>query len=520
MAALVSMPILVAILYRFWSSLPFIAVVGFLGVMPWLAITLLASCILASVRPFRTRFRFMSALIALVPVIVYLGLAWNGTREVMVGRVDPADAFKFVAPWVLAIVASAAVFAVVLSIAKLVNYRPGAVTPLLAVMFALPVALFEQHVGRDELYYRLLEKLDAAWFAEVNTSVDWMDAAQGVWAGFPLPQSAAESSGQRAEEKWLLELTADVGPYRTDLTQHQLAIAARCDWFLRNFPDSRYAVNALYLKARALDRRIDREDFRRSRWIRYYDGFPSQWSEEEWRMIYANRPGSPLGAAAGLRAAQLDARKGDILPAVSRLKEVLDRFERGAATAAFPPTAAAAIQADPLAGEPPEASLRIPLDQIVVEARRLHDLLEYNNDPRYAYGPIRGPKRGAGPLWFGMLDVNPRGGYYAERLEEIVARYPGCQVEDNIELEIAKLADDPAKRIDRLTALLDRFPTGDAAAEALLYLGQAYEAAGRPQEALDAFARLGVAHPSSYWARVLARLSNLGGDAARGKGGR
>ena len=70
MAALISIPILVAILYRFWSSLPLIAVVGFLAAMPWLALTLLGSCLLASVRPFRTRLRFMSALIGLIPAIV------------------------------------------------------------------------------------------------------------------------------------------------------------------------------------------------------------------------------------------------------------------------------------------------------------------------------------------------------------------------------------------------------------------------------------------------------------------
>jgi len=40
--------------------------------------------------------------------------------------------------------------AIVLMIAKLVNYRPGAIAPLLAVMFAIPVVLFEVEVGRDD----------------------------------------------------------------------------------------------------------------------------------------------------------------------------------------------------------------------------------------------------------------------------------------------------------------------------------------------------------------------------------
>jgi len=48
--------------------------------------------------------------------------------------------------------------AIVLTIARLVNYRPGAIAPLMAIMFATPVVLFETKVGRDELSYRLLER--------------------------------------------------------------------------------------------------------------------------------------------------------------------------------------------------------------------------------------------------------------------------------------------------------------------------------------------------------------------------
>ena len=48
MAALISVPILVSILYRFWSSLPFIAVGGYLAVMPWLELTLQRSSLIAT----------------------------------------------------------------------------------------------------------------------------------------------------------------------------------------------------------------------------------------------------------------------------------------------------------------------------------------------------------------------------------------------------------------------------------------------------------------------------------------
>jgi hypothetical protein len=278
-AALISIPILVAILYRLWSSLPLIAVVGFLAVMPWLAVTLLGSCVLASVRPFRTRYRFMSALIGLVPAIVYLTLAWSGTTDAVVGRIDPVDRIKFVAPWVLAIVASAVVFALVLAIARVVDYRPGAVTPLLAVMFVLPVALFEFHVGRDELYYRLLEGREQAYFTEVEASAQWEHAALLAWQQHPLPRPSREAVRQVEEEKWLFELTTDIGPRQTELTRHQTELALRCDQFHRHFPASRYTPNALFLKARALDRRVDIVEFKATKWIRFTTTFQASLPE-------------------------------------------------------------------------------------------------------------------------------------------------------------------------------------------------------------------------------------------------
>ncbi len=149
MATLIAIPILVSILYRFWSSLPFILVVGVLAVMPWLAITLLGSCIIASIRPFSMRFRFISGVAGLVPIVVYLALAWHGSAELVMGRFDPIDRVKFIAPWVLAIVAATLLFAIVLTIAKLVDYRPGALTPLLALMVGLPVGVFAFRVGLD-----------------------------------------------------------------------------------------------------------------------------------------------------------------------------------------------------------------------------------------------------------------------------------------------------------------------------------------------------------------------------------
>ena len=503
MAALISIPILVAILYRFWSSLPLIAVVGFLAVMPWLAVTLLGSCILASVRPFRTRLRFMSALIGLVPAIVYLTLAWSGTTDAVVGRIDPVDRIKFVAPWVLAIVASTLVFAIVLAIAKMVDYRPGAVTPLLAVMFGLPVALFEFHVGRDELYYRLLEKLDQAHFTEVHASGEWQQAARRAWERHPLPRPAWDAIREVEREKWLFEFVTDIGPRQSELTRHQAELSDLCDRFHRFFPDSPYTPNALFIKARAWDRRVDWSEFKTTKWIRFYEDFPSPASHETWRIIAENRPDTALGAVALLRLAQLEARDGDIERATTKLTTLLDTFDSTPLTSSSSPKAAKASKGV-LARGAPEASLDIRLDRIVLEAHRLRELLVSNLDPIYGYDPLCGSRRVDDSLRWGLLDLDPRHERYVEHLEAIKAKYPNCQIEDNIELEIANATTSMTARIDRLEVLLRQFPSGDAAPEALLRLGMAYQTGEDAARSDDAFARLTRDWPDSIWTRQAA----------------
>jgi hypothetical protein len=514
MAALISIPILVAILYRFWSCLPFIALVGFVAVMPWLAITLLGSCILASVRPFRTRFRFMSALLSLVPAIVYLVLAWSGTPDVVVGRIDPVDRVKFVAPWVLAIVASAAVFAVVLTIARIVNYRPGAVTPLLAVMFALPVLLFEKHVGRDELYYRLLERRDEAYFADVDASLGLEAAAHRAWERHPLPRPPREIVREMEEEKWLFELATDLGPRQTELTRHQAEIADRCDWFHEQFPDSRYTPNALFIKARAWDRRVDIGEFRRTKWIRFYDGFPSVASRESWRIILENRRDTPLGAVAMLRLAQLEARDCDVDRAIAKTEEIIATIDRRLLAGATFGGDAVSLSYGILARPAPESSLHIPLERIVIEAHRLHDLLAANRDPIYEYDPMCGTHGGKNGPAFGLLDLDPRHEAYVARLEEIATAYPDCQLEDNFDLEIAKATPAPAEKIKRLNAILDRYADRDAAPEAMLRLILAYESESNSQQSAAVLARLAHDHPDSIWARQAIAL-RLGPSVAR-----
>lgn len=512
MATLIAIPILVAILYRFWASVPFALVVGALAVMPWLAITLFGSCVLASVRPFRMRFRFMAALVALVPIVVYLVLAWHGSDEVFMGRFDPVERIKFVAPWVLAVVAATCLFAIVLFIASLVDYRPGAIAPLLALMFFLPLGLFEFRVGRDELHYRLLENLFGYHFEDVDAKQSLRAAALSAWERHPRPRPRFEQILQLEELKWQFELASDPGAARSVLVRHQAEIVSRCDWFLLHFPKSRYALNTLHIRGTALDMRVDALTFRRTKWIRFYDEFPSASSRTTWKIARQNGEDSPITAVALWKLAQLDARECDIDRAMDHLATLLRRFDSddGPATTTV---AKRARQKGVLDRDLPELTLHIGLEGILLRAHRLRDLLAENEDPIYGYAPICGPRRHQDDYTFGLLDLDPHHERYVDNLDQLLKRYPDSQLADNVELEIAialrgsdssgatDRGDEHASVAGILRACLKQHPTGDAVPEVLYRLGDAYRSLGQPEESRGAYARLFREHGESIWAR-------------------
>lgn len=502
MAALVMIPILVAVLYRFWASLPFIAVVGFVGVMPWLAITLLLSCALASIRPFRLPWRFASALLGLLPIVVYLFLAARGSEAQVTDPANPLDKVKFVAPWAIALVSATLLAAVVLGIARLVDYRPGAIAPLLGVSFALPVALFELYVGRDELYYRLLEQ-NMHVFTDVSAAQVMQRRAEESWLDLPEPRPRFEEWNSIVEMIWQMELMSQEQTRArvSELTRYQQTIAAHCDWFVKYFPTSRYACNALYLKGRALSMRVDLGEFERTEWIRYYDDFPAQASWSAWRTIVENQPQSAVGRVAALRLAQLDARQGRVTEAVERLDDLtarLDELPASTGGAAAAPSSWAAM----LERAPADSGLYVPLDRIRLEAHELRDLLAANKDPIYGYQPLVGAPHDDDSFALGLLHLVPRDGRYAKNLEALKRRYPGSVLTDNIDLELAKALPAGPERAALLESFVSRYAGdhADALPEGFYRLGTAYMEQGRRADADAQFKRLIQDYPASIWA--------------------
>lgn len=475
-AAIVGVPISVAILYRFWSALPFVAAVFAFAHMPWMAVTLLGSCVLASVKPFRMRFRFGSGLVALIPVIVYLFLATRPSSDDAAGFSSPEQRFYLAAPWTLAVLAACAMLATILKLAGIVNYRPGVVGPVLAVMFATPVALFFAYVGVDELSYRVLERdfgPHSAAFQPVQDATPRINELWGEWTNRSQPEDAALSAlrqiwSERRED--LAALKARVSRrFTLDLLAERRTATDAYREFLSEHADSTYVANVLFLQARTFDTRLDERKLVGETPVReLYTDFPHAESERPWTALLMKFPDSPLAVAARVRVAQLRLRRGDVDGAVDLLNAAI----RWTPTRAAPMPATQSSFAAILRTEPPETSLGIEAQPYVVEARRLLELIVSNrNDEQFRDGPL---------VEFAALDPHRRG--YSEQIARIADRYRESRMSDNLAVRWTTFAATRPEQARLLEACIERFPDGDALPEAMFRLGDLEIQLTRPED--------------------------------------
>jgi hypothetical protein len=384
------------------------------------------------------------------------------------------------------------------------------------MMFALPIALFEACVGRDELYYRLLQYRygpRSTYFQDqdVNEAFDRHVNRIGVRER---PDRSYDEIASLEDLRWQYELETTPNR-RTLFTRYQEQAARDCDEFIKYFPHSRYAPPVLYLKGRALDMRVDPVEFRARKRLVFYDTYPSMASRDTWLRLLANAPDSSLAAVAAHRLALLEARSGKVSEAITLLRR-LERFEEPAASTR--PSTATGIKGI-LKTAPPERGLQVPVENVVFEGKRLLGILENNRDPLYGDDPITGPQGSSAFPRLGWALFDPESEHYRQNLMNLLARYPRCQLTDNIEVELARTLSDLGARIAALERCVDQYTRGsalgqsfrDAVPEALYRLGEAYLSAGRTAGALRVFERLVEQHPESIWVeRTNRRTAALG----------
>ncbi|MCH8963355.1 MAG: tetratricopeptide repeat protein [Planctomycetes bacterium] len=523
-ATLVSIPILVSILYRFRSSIPFCVMVSVLAVMPWLGVTLLLSCLIAAYGRLKLKFRFAAALLGLVPIGVYFFTASRGSfapEDVLTPQIERG---LVVAPLLMSALASCALMVVVLTIARVVDYRPGAIAPLLAIMFLTPWFLFMQKVGRDELHYRLFERhygpQSVEYFAAADAGAvsrriarrlknrlgpSAPPAAELERAALRFFQSQRVAADDNSPPAGVVRpeevpgLRAAVEAERLEYLQTcarwQYRVDVESDKFLRDFPTSRYRPCVLYIKGRALDMRIDSEAFQHAGVLRFHPDFPSVASRAVWDALASKYPDSPLAKVARFRLARLHARSGNINQAILELAVVADSRTRQAQGESQSRTFEHL-----LAKKPPEASLEDEHLNFEERASGMLELLRYNRNDAFGDAPL-----------IAYLNCDARHAKHAQNLAFILQRFPDCAIADNIELQRALARSHAEDRVHELKDLRRRFPDGDTSAEVLFRLGAALAAAGKRDEARKRFQELISKHAQSRFVARARHAMLLGG---------
>jgi len=502
LASLTAVPILVSMLYRFPFSLIFTFIIGFVAMLPWLAITITLCCFLARWRPLRFSFHYATALISLLPVMAYYALATRNAQVAMV--LPPAELAKLYLPWVLAVVAACIFIGLALTLAWIVNYRPGAIAPLLAVMFIAPVLLFELKVGRDELYYRLLE--DQYGPDSRTCFVNNVDASRLIAAEIrerlgDSNNPAAATTGVREQVRleWQLSIASEL------LGQQQHEAIRALEAFEAKFPASRYIPNVLYLKGRAMDMRLDQQAFRESMILRYYSDFPSPASRPVWQVLHDRFPDSRLWISAAYRLAMLSARDGRIDDAIALLEELMTRY-RAEKPAVAPPRENRGWRAL-LAKAAPSNRLAINRERVYLAAWKLRELLVNNRDPHQKDAALRR-----------LVSFDPRHPMYRANLlrlkSDIPVRYPLTALADNVDVLLAASERSWSRRIEALrecVAQLLKIPDSDALPQARYELGWAYKQDNRLADAKAAFEEVVRLHPGTPWAvEARSRLAAMG----------
>ncbi len=505
-ASIGSIPILVAILYRLPASVLFAAMVMFLAAMPWLGLTVLAGCVLASLPRFRFSFRFASAMVGLIPIGIYfISASWEPA-----GRSQPIQNRALIyAPWVLAMLSSCVICAVALAFAKLINYRPGGVPPVLALVFAIPLVLFHTQVGRDELEYRLLEAeigpRSGAIFSPIDIAAQAHREATRIWSNTTIqPYDAIYSQ--------VLESTRMDALTRVE-NDRNLAIE-HCDWFLEHFPASRYVAAVLFLKARAQDQRVHRRALLRDHRIEFRDDLPRRASRTTWQAILESFPENPLCAVAFYKLALLDAQAARIEDAIDQLSQVVDRYDVSRATTR-PAAGTPAPRTSVFQKAEPTIGLGINVRAIALQASRMREMLSAcRDDSPQPYEalfvhPSLDPASMVHPaaLLCSLDETDPS---YRANLTALIAAFPGRHTADYARVRLELLEPAISRRIQRFRGLVAELSGRPAGAEAMFRLGEVLQEDSLTAEARSVMGDLVSGYPESVWAHEASeRLASL-----------
>ena len=289
LAVVLAVPIVLAVLYRLAVAWIFVLVIILLAGAPLLAAAVAGGCLLSATTRLRSDMPFLAVLLGLLPVSLYL--YFFGFGLVDTSGVGPLQRWALNAPLLLAVVAAVLAATAVLGMARLTDFRPGVVWPVLTVLLATPLTVFTLQVGADELAYGLIAH---------NVS-----SPEGI---FELPTAGPKQ-----------DLAQQRRQMQANLSQRKADLMAQCSEFLAHFPNSHRCGEVLWIKAQCASIQVETagDD------LRYTSRFAMDEARPLWQVLLDQYPSSPQAALARWRLGELALREGQYSRAQTLLQEAL-----------------------------------------------------------------------------------------------------------------------------------------------------------------------------------------------------
>jgi len=482
-------PLVVSVLYRLLFAGLFVLIVAAVGHAPVLAVAVAAGCILAARTPLRSDMPFLAVVIGLVPVALYFyllfAMAWEAPPVAL-----PIQRWVLYAPFVVAAVSAVVGGAVILLLAKLTRFRPGAVWPVLAVLLVAPMSVFYAKIGPAELEYSVL--VDN--LAPGDTIFD--PVALDVWKR---KHGAEALEGLSLEER-----------IRQEMNRQRRRLLDKCQAFLDSFPGSSRAADAQWIKAQCLSLALDTEALAQGL-VRYSAGHylpgsaPAwQRAAPAWEHLKTVYPASPQAALADWRLGELAVCQGSFLEGYRQLRRSAEQLR----------TILPALTSDSkerggtgvFTGPQPLPDRRHYV-QALFEVERMLWLIEQNHileDARLLSPQEQSRLMGAREALRAYLMTSPND---REALERLSLTYMETHLADNLKLAAARATTDLNNRTAMLLDLSNLRHEGrltDAAVAANWYLGLLAMSPAEVDKLHAALAaRLNAKRPEAYFQAIV-----------------
>ncbi|MDY7010036.1 MAG: hypothetical protein SVV80_04705 [Planctomycetota bacterium] len=310
--AVVLVPIMVAVFYNMSVSALFVLSVAVVGHAPLLSVFLAGGCIIAGRAGLRRDLPLVALMSGLTPIIVYFFFFSGGDEQPL----RPLQRLSVHLILVLALITAVLAGAVVSVLARIMQFRPGVIWPVILVFLAAPAWAFFEKVGADELDYAFIA-------TRVGPGEALFAPPTAKEMSYPvfLPTSTRPSFGPASQPSEVASkpALAMLVRARVNLRQQRTTLASECEKFIKRHPDSARAAAVMWITATVKDIRIDMRALSAES-VRYIYAGPSGESNGAWANLAERHPRQPQAFVAHQRLGIQAIREGRIQKAAEHLR--------------------------------------------------------------------------------------------------------------------------------------------------------------------------------------------------------